>query len=208
MKAMGYAKKVVTEISTYNDTGVSGLISGIQYKTSEGDTSNDNKVSLYDLKVERAVHDGSGNNINDTYAKKGALLNIIYPVGSIYISTNNNSPQNFLGGTWVRIEGKFLLGAGSGYNAGSTGGEATHTLSTSEMPEHSHNVYVYSSVSNGGYSRVAKAGPDYVTSASATVTASGTSYSVGNMSTGKNGSGQAHNNMPPYLAVYIWKRTA
>ena len=70
MKAMGYAKKVVTEISTYNDTGVSGLISGIQYKTSEGGTSNDNKVSLYDLKVERADNDGSGNNINNTYAKK------------------------------------------------------------------------------------------------------------------------------------------
>ena len=136
------------------------------------------------------------------------LLNAIYPVGSIYISTNNNSPQNFLGGTWVRIEGRFLLGAGSGYGAGSTGGEATHTLTTGEMPEHSHTVRVYSGVTNGGYSYVAKAGSNYVTSTSTGVTASGTSYSVGNMGTGENGSGRAHNNMPPYLAVYIWKRTA
>ena len=126
----------------------------------------------------------------------------------IYISTNNNSPQNFLGGTWVRIEGRFLLGAGSGYGAGSTGGEATHTLTTNEMPEHAHNVRVYSGVTTGGYSRVAKAGSNYVTSTSASVTASGSSYSVGNMGTVENGSGQAHNNMPPYLAVYIWKRTA
>ena len=136
------------------------------------------------------------------------LLNAIYPVGSIYISTNNNSPQNFLGGTWVRIEGRFLLGAGSGYGAGSTGGEATHTLTTGEMPGHAHTVRVYSGVTNGGYSYVAKAGSNYVTSTSTAVTASGSSYSVGNIGTAENGSGQAHNNMPPYLAVYIRKRTA
>ena len=136
------------------------------------------------------------------------LLDSIYPVGSIYMSTSNNSPQSFLGGIWERITDRFLLGAGSSYSVNATGGEKEHQLTTGEMPEHAHTVRVYSGVTSGGYSYVAKAGSNYVTSTSTGVTASGTSYSVGNMGTGENGSGRAHNNMPPYLAVYIWKRTA
>lgn len=202
MKAMGYAKKVVTEISTYNDTGVSGLISGIQYKTSEGDTSSDNKVSLYDLKVKRADNDGSNNNIEQTYAKKSDLLNAIYPVGSIYISTNNNSPQNFLGGTWVRIEGKFLLGAGSGYNAGSTGGEATHTLTTSEMPTHTHTIKRRVPSSSSGSSSTVLA----TTTISTAYRGSG--VSLNNLMIESAGSSSPHNNMPPYYVVYIRRRTA
>lgn len=124
------------------------------------------------------------------------------------MSTNNNSPQSFLGGTWERIQNRFLLAAGSSYAAGSTGGEATHKLGLGEMPSHSHPVRVYGGVSSSGYSNVAKAGSNYVTATSTSVTASGTSYSVTNIGTGDNGSGRAHNNMPPYLAVYIWKRTA
>lgn len=136
------------------------------------------------------------------------LLDSIYPVGSIYMSVSDNSPQNFLGGNWERIEGRFLLGADSTYNAGSIGGAATHTLSVSEMPSHSHDVRVNSGVATGGRSTVARAGSGYVTSISDTVNVSSTSNTVANIGTGKNGSGQAHNNMPPYLAVYIWKRTA
>ena len=130
------------------------------------------------------------------------LLNAIYPVGSIYISTNNNSPQSFLGGIWVRIEGRFLLGAGSGYNAGSTGGEATHTLTTDEMPSHNH-----------GISRIepGNSGANYTVMAtkiqSANYWDSSRSYSISNVQIESRGGSSAHNNMPPYYVVYIRRRT-
>lgn len=116
----------------------------------------------------------------------------IYPVGSIYISVNSTNPSTYFGGTWERIQDTFLLAAGSTYSAGSTGGEATHTLTVSEMPSHRHTL----GSTNGsvGYTETVSLGNSSQ--------ASHTSYSS------FVGGGQAHNNMPPYLAVYVWKRTA
>ena len=61
-----------------------------------------------------------------------------WPVGSIYMSMIATSPATLFGGTWVQMENRFLLGAGSGYVAGVTGGEAEHTLTGNEMPSHYH----------------------------------------------------------------------
>lgn len=137
-------------------------------------------------------------------------LNAIYPVGSIYISTNNNSPQNFLGGTWERIEGRFLLGAGSGYNAGSTGGEATKTLTTNNIPSHTHSVTVagYRSTYNQGTTNWA--GTNATTYLLRYVNQSTFSgYGLAeNIRLNTTGSGNSFSIMPPYLAVYIRKRTA
>lgn len=136
-----------------------------------------------------------------------------YPVGSIYMSVNSTDPGTLFGGTWARITGKFLLsatdGGSSGANqaAGNTGGEATHTLTVNEMPSHTHvqdqhrhalgrrNVYDGSGSALGvvGYG-------------AGTANDSYTGYTT---PTNQNtGGGQAHNNMPPYLAVYVWQRTA
>lgn len=120
-----------------------------------------------------------------------AILSKIYPIGSIYISTNNTSPASLLGGTWEKIRDKFLLGESDTISAGSTGGEATHTLTVDEMPSHTHSTPVrsgsYTTMDGSGNTWVPIYNNDYV---------------------GYTGSGQAHNNMPPYLAVYMWKRTA
>lgn len=63
----------------------------------------------------------------------------VYPVGAIYISVNNENPNTLFGGSWsAYAEGRALLGASAAYPAGSTGGSATHKLSTSEIPSHSH----------------------------------------------------------------------
>lgn len=128
------------------------------------------------------------------------LINLIYPVGSIYMSVNNVSPATFLGGTWERIQDRFLLGAGSSYSAGSTGGEASHKLTVAEMPSHSHNWRGIASNRNGG------------SSGSYTVALFGADSAQSLINQGKGpqsvGSNQAHNNMPPYLAIYIWKRTS
>lgn len=66
------------------------------------------------------------------------LANFIYPVGSIYMSTNNVNPATLFGGTWERIQGQFLLASSSNYALGTTGGEATHALTAAEMPSHNH----------------------------------------------------------------------
>lgn len=136
-----------------------------------------------------------------------SLLNTIYPVGSIYMSTVNISPATFLGGTWEQIQDRFLLAAGSTYAAGATGGAATHKLTVSEMPSHTHSFE-----GNGGsldpdpYTYVGMEGDNYQDRPSFNF---GSDYtSQGYVSLATTGGGAAHNNMPPYLAVYIWKRTA
>ena len=66
------------------------------------------------------------------------LLNLVYPVGSIYWSSNNTNPASLFGGTWTQIKDKFILAAGDSYSNGATGGAATVTLTVSNMPSHSH----------------------------------------------------------------------
>lgn len=126
------------------------------------------------------------------------LGNILYPVGSIYLSVNSTNPQYLFGGTWEQIKDRFLLGAGDSYYAGLTGGEAMHTLTQNEMPQHSHRVNKSPteqrwSVEDGYWANFR----------------CGTSNTIGgDIYTQSSGGGQAHNNMPPYVAVYMWKRIA
>ena len=124
-----------------------------------------------------------------------------WPVGSIYMSMVATNPGTLFGGTWERIaNGRMLIGADSTtYPAGSTGGEATHKLTTSEMPGHSHvksglNTPIYIPGMNAalGYTQENELSTDesvYRNTKSA-------------------GSNVAHNNMPPYIAVYMWRRTS
>ena len=143
------------------------------------------------------------------FVQASGLLDLIYPVGSIYMSANATSPASFIGGSWERIQGRFLLAASSSYTAGSTGGEATHTLTEAELPEisgsfggtSSGNAWGVLGTSSGVFSRSDPIPAPTNTEKSSTNTRNTTV----NMSFG---SGQAHNNMPPYLAVYVWKRTA
>ena len=130
-------------------------------------------------------------------ADVSTVLDKVYPVGSIYMSVNSINPKNFFGGTWVQIKDRFLLAAGTTYKAGTTGGEPTHTLTESEMPSRNHAAYFPNDAAAdhsapGNY-------PDGPSDS--------TYYAVGSY-TSSAGGGGAHNNMPPYLAVYVWKRTA
>ena len=140
------------------------------------------------------------------------LIDLIYPIGSIYMSANNVSPQIFFGGTWEQIQDRFLLAAGSSYSAGSTGGEATHTLTMDEMP--AHQGHMYDNFDSSGYvDRGGDTNSYYVnSSASGYATYENRPYKVvsGNefvMQGYTRGGSVAHNNMPPYLTVYMWKRT-
>ena len=117
-----------------------------------------------------------------------------YPVGAIYLSVTNVNPAALFGGTWERIGGRFLLGADSTYAAGSTGGEASHTLTIDEMPRHNHEIDNLNASGNA--------------TPFMTVQAQDKKGYGGNVQTMYAGGSKAHNNLPPYLAVYMWKRTA
>lgn len=128
--------------------------------------------------------------------------NKFFPVGSIYMSVDSTSPASFLGGTWEQIKDKFLLGAGDTYTNGATGGEATHTLTKGEMPNHNHQLLRYldtGSAYSAGYGAGDHTGILSETASTAFIPSMWTSYVGGD---------QPHNNMPPYLVVYMWKRTA
>lgn len=139
-----------------------------------------------------------------TLARK-ALIDVIYPVGSIYMSVNNVSPQSFFGGVWEQIKDKFLLSAGDTYSAGSTGGEATHTLTVSEMPSHEGHLETNTTNWNGNNNLYLPA--SVFSSYGTTPRGWATQATNEVVPAGENkGGGQAHNNMPPYLTVYVWKR--
>lgn len=134
----------------------------------------------------------NGNAIHDLPISSFAPL---YPVGSIYISANSTSPASLFGGTWEQIQDVFLLAAGSKYQFGSTGGEATHKLTVDEMPSHTHSMIspAVNTRMDAGYGNYWPILYD---------------PNAGNNSLMKAAGGSAaHNNMPPYLAVYVWVRT-
>lgn len=140
-------------------------------------------------------------------------MNIIYPIGSIYMSVNNVSPSTLFGGIWEQIKDKFLLSCGDTYAAGTIDGEATHTLTTNEMPLHTHvqnahshaqNYYTWYNNSSDYDVRLASSSGGYYAISGTNNYATAATTAV-NQNTGGS---QAHNNMPPYLAVYMWKRTA
>ena len=138
------------------------------------------------------------------------FLDLHYPVGSIYLSVNSTSPATLFGGTWEQIQDTFLLAAGQTYTAGATGGEATHTLTVDEMPSHKHDLERQQwrsadAVKNTGTGAIYnwRSGEGTGGSTSKSYHDSATSSYI--YYTGGNG---AHNNMPPYLVVYMWRRAA
>lgn len=150
-----------------------------------------------------------------------------HPVGSIYQSLDSTSPADLFGGTWEKLENRFLLAAYDGCTAGSVGGEATHTLTVNETPVHGHTVRIWNNagttaaaknwISNGATQSTQDSGIQFrdatvdshnlFTWTSNPIAAqSGNGDQAGR--TDSAGGGAAHNNMPPYIAVWTWKRTA
>lgn len=214
-------------------------------------TITDDKDLVTKEYVDNAIAGGGG-------LTKQEIVDFIYPVGSLFISTTSTNPSTYLGGTWERWgQGRVPISVSdtdSDFNAANkTGGEKTHILSTDEMPSHLHakgtlatssagahehnvsgtavsagththkgwNRNVYSGGGNHaalvttGTSSSSATQKDVASSAGAHEhSVSGTAASAGNHShtisgsTASAGSGNAHNNMPPYITCYMWKRTA
>ena len=126
------------------------------------------------------------------------LMKLVFPIGSTYITQEETNPSTILNfGTWERVKGKVLVGLDEDDTAfniiGKTGGEKTHTLTTSEIPSHSHHISSVG-IGSGSYG-----------------------YNISSLSIGSEqkeytdntGGGQPHNNLQPYQVVgYMWIRTA
>jgi len=132
-----------------------------------------------------------------TTTAMNTAIQALYPVGSVYINASNaTNPGTLLGfGTWEAFgAGRVPVGIDASQTefdtAEETGGSKTHTLTTGEMPSHSHNVLTGDSGPGGG-----------------TLVYRATS-GLSNQATSNTGSGEAHNNLQPYIVVHMWKRTA
>lgn len=164
----------------------------------------------------------TGAQIDALLQKVDNFLNNVYPVGAIYISTNSTDPGTLFGGTWTQIQDTFLLAAGSTYTAGATGGSETN--SHTHTADHSHDL------DNDGYAKLVFHGagniryyelsgkPSWSANYKCGVTGVGAETYSETWGCGLGGStvstslttseASNTNNMPPYLAVYMWKRTA
>lgn len=153
---------------------------------------------------------GNADNTSDA-TKLAATLTAVYPVGSIYISTSSVNPGTTFGfGTWTAFAaGRTIIGVGTSdqaFAAAATGGESNHILNVNEIPSHNHDPFVSNANTGSIY--------DVRTSASGL----GSSHSIGFVSatgtanslekTGSTGGGLGHNNLQPYIVVYMWQRTA
>jgi microcystin-dependent protein len=124
-----------------------------------------------------------------------ATLSSVYPVGSIYTSVVATNPTTFFGGQWNPFgQGKVMIGVDSTDTdfdtVGNTGGAKTHTLITDEIPSHTHSMSIENASGTGS-----------------TGSSNGAS-SFSTVNTSATGGGQAHNNLQPYVVVYMWKRVA
>ena len=154
----------------------------------------------------------------DLFVGGKTLLDMVYPVGAYYSSSDPTSPAELFGGTWEDIHGRFLFAEDDAHPAGSTGGEEKHTLTVGEMPSHGNHL-----MQGRMYEELAENASNDSSYRSNTLYLPKNAFaSTGNINRGwkdwnggemypagtLKGGGQPHNNMPPYLAVYTWKRTA
>ena len=163
---------------------------------------------------------------HDQYVTASQIINLVYPVGSIYISANNVNPSTFFGGTWEQIQGKFLLGVDNKHAIGSTGGKESYVAD--DMPTHTHtrgtmeitgNFHIDPDIGWCRASAAADGANAFSFSGSATRATGGGSgasgvtndaYFVASRTwtgeTSQSGTITTATIVPPYLTVSIWKR--
>lgn len=191
----------------------------------------------------QSIH--TGQSIDEGITNIQQIFNLMYPVGSIYLSVNNVNPGTIFGGTWEQIQDRFLLAAGSTYGGGSTGGSANHThtsaahthttaghtLTIDQIPAHTghldpgarpnnvqhgnpnnsaylnykDNITGYTSSGNN-YGWIVQYGNEAYPATESR--GGGASHSHGDTGSTTPGNTGSSSSLPPYLAIYVWKRTA
>lgn len=190
-----------------------------------GSDSKSDKITLtapvFDVGLNDVQINGKLYIANQDRSNKKEIWEIIYPVGSIYMSASSTNPQTLFGGTWTQLKDRFLVGAGNTYAVGTNGGAANVTLSTTHLPSHTHTATVSGCGAHNHTARFIEVRA-YISgsAASCVARANNASYSgtgqitcsTGNhthtVSIANTGSGSAFNILPPYMPVYMWQRTA
>lgn len=137
-----------------------------------------------------------------------AVVERDHPVGSLYISENSTSPAELYGGTWERIEGKFIMGASDTYPAGSMGGSATHVQTVNELANHYHSrIYAHT------YGQILLGQANQSSGESGYIgviygTGSTKALNTEELATNSQGGGQPIDILNPYYSTYIWRRVA
>lgn len=125
---------------------------------------------------------------------KDQLIDLLHPVGSIYISYDSTNPTELFGGTWESYSlARTLYSTTTESSIGTTGGSFTHTLTSAQMPSHNHYIYVTNNRMTTDTS-------------SSTFEGGGANSGTADSTIGSAGSGGAHINTQPYSACYMWKR--
>ena len=173
------------------------------------------ELRLRILNIEGSYQDKNEKNMANGYAGLNAngeieairILNTVYPIGSIYMSVNSVSPATLFGGTWERIQDRFLLAAGITYSAGTSGGEASHNHGLSN----GYAAIDYANIYGSRYGISLRRKAQNFTATAITTSDLGNTINEGYITgsaTELGGRTDSVSNLPPYLAVYMWKRTA
>jgi len=127
--------------------------------------------------------------------RNNAFLDRVYPVGSIYISIDSNNPRSRLGGNWEPFgAGRTLVGVGTSdrvFSANETGGRSREPLTPEQMPRHNHSIVIHAQGTGG--------------TTNFTV-ARGTDLTLGSTQTSNRGEDEEHDNLQPYITVFMWRR--
>jgi len=251
-----------SEVDTLLNAKQDSLVSGTNIKTvnnnsllGSGNISISTNVTIDDTVTQNSSNPVKSSGIYSALSVKADesdLLDLIYPVGSIYMSVNSTNPSELFGGTWEQIKDRFLLSKGDTYTTnGATGGASTVALTNAQMPRHTHtqnahnhtqaghshgtgnstnkyfmatnNTTIQSSdskkqITNGSTNYVVYSTSSDTSIGKYTATDSKTptindktatnKYTGGSGTSESASNGVAHENMPPYLVVNVWKRTA
>ena len=194
-----------------------GTVTSMQQQITDLQNANSTEASqISSLQSQASTLQTQVTNLNNNNTTNADFLKS-HPVGTVYITNNSTNPGSIYGGSWsAYAQGRVLVGVGgtSGTNgtnmtfsAGQYGGEFTHRLTVAEMPSHNHSLNGYTWFWGTTFSSNV-----YADSANATAGATPNNYLSTSQNyydwTNSNGGDQYHNNIQPYVAVYIWLRTA
>ena len=206
-------------IDSLNSDAVDKVLSAKQGKVLNNKIDNidfsplENSISSLENELEESI-----NNLDTKITEfQNTFLNLVYPIGAVYLSLSSTNPGTLFGGTWEQLKDRFLLGAGDSYSVGGTGGAATHThnyglqyggyyRSVSLESNTNAGILTYDtnntiSLVSGGVSQGTLEGPINQNATNGMTTVSMAHYR-------QTANTSYTNNMPPYLTVYMWKRVS